>query len=211
MLIPNPWQRLQANASKVLAIGLLATMSIAIAWQSAELWRLVRSPANAPVEAAVISQAQTSPAPIAQLFGSPAHTDTTSLPATNLQLTLLGSFVNSDAQHSSAVLQRQGEPAQRYTVGSEVSPGVRLDAVHADHVELLRNGRRESLAFPRASNAQYSAYTPPAEPAENTLDQLDQLQQDNVEDLRQRMQALRAQMEASGEADTAPDQPQESE
>ena len=214
MLTPISLQRLQAYAPKVLGIGLLVTMSVAIAWQSVELWRLARSPAGSPADAAVMIQAQTSPASVAQLFGPQARTDSTSLPATNLQLTLLGSFVNSDVQHSSAVLQRQGEPAQRYTIGNEVSPGVRLEAVYADRVELLRNGRRESLAFPRnSSSTPYNPQPSGAEPVGDTLEQLGQLQQGHEEELRQRMQALREQMEASGEQvpDTPTDQPQGSE
>ena len=102
---------------------------------------------------------------------------------------------------------------ERYAVGMEVDSGVRLDAVYADRVELLRNGRRESLAFPRQHSGQYNVYTPPAAPvAEEAVEELDQLEQDNLEELRQRMQMLREQMEASGAVaeDPPTDQPMES-
>ena len=81
-----------------------------------------------------------------------------------------------------------------------------------DRVELLRNGRRESLTFPRQQSGQYS-YTPPAENSpDDSLQQLDQLDQDNLEQLRQRMQELREQMEASGTPpeETPAEQPMES-
>lgn len=191
---------------------LLIALCLALAWQSADLLRLVRGPLPEQHPEGATNLTPANQALIAQLFGSPSRGDTGPAPATNLQLTLLGSFVHSDAKRSSALIQRQGEPAQRYAVGSEIAPGVRLDAVYADRVELLRNGRRESLTFPRANSGQYSAYAPPAAPTEDALDQLDQLQQDNVEDLRQRMQTLREHMQATGEPepDTPTDQPQES-
>lgn len=204
--------RLKEKAPGLIGILLLIALCLALAWQSADLLRLVRGPLPEQRHEGATNITPTDLTLIAQLFGSPSRGDAGPPPATNLQLTLLGSFVHSDARSSSALIQRQGESAQRYAIGSEVAPGVRLGAVYADHVELLRNGRRESLAFPRASSGQYSAYTPPAAPTEDALDQLDQLQQDNVEDLRQRMQMLREQMEATGEPepDTPNDQPQES-
>jgi general secretion pathway protein C len=94
----------------------------------------------------------------------------------------------------------------------DVDNGVRLDAVYTDRVELVRNGRRESLTFPRPSSGQYS-YTPLVESAApDSLQQLDRLDQDNLEQLRQRMQTLREQMEASGTqpVETPSDQPMES-
>lgn len=205
-------QRIRDNAPGVIGMLLLIALSVALAWQSAELLRLVRGPAALPPSPASGSLAQPSQAPIAQLFGTPKPVESGPPPATNLQLTLLGSFVHSDPQRSSALIQRQGQPAQRYAVGGEVDSGVRLDAVYANRVELLRNGRRESLAFPRQQSDQYSARYPPAEPSENPLDQLGQLEQDNLEELRERMQALREQMEATGTlAPEAPsDQPMES-
>lgn len=210
--IPALLQRLKINVPSVIGIVLLIALSIAMAWQSAELLRLVRSPATAPANSAASNLVQASHAPIAQLFGTPAQSESGPPPPTNLQLTLLGSFVHSDPQRSSALIQRQGQPAQRYSVGGEVDSGVRLDAVHADRVELLRNGRRESLTFPQPSSNQYSAYIPPVEQSENTLDQLDQLQQDDMQQLQERMQALREQMEAAGtlQPEDPTDQPQES-
>ena len=205
-------QRIKDNAPSLIGMLVLIALSVSLAWQSAELLRLVRGPVQQPLSQTAPDLQQRAQAPIAQLFGSPRQADSGPLPATNLQLTLLGSFVHSDPQRSSAVLQRQGQSAQRYTVGMDVDSGVRLDAVYADHVELLRNGRRESLAFPRQQSGQYSLYTPAQETIDDPVEQLDQLDQNNLEQLRQRMQDLREQMEASGTLpeETPADQPMES-
>ena len=200
MLLPTSAlsQRIKDNAPSLIGMLVLIALSVSLAWQSAELLRLVRGPVQQPLSQTAPNLQQRTQAPIAQLFGSPREADSGPPPATNLQLTLLGSFVHSDPQRSSAVVQRQGQSAQRYTVGMEVDSGVRLDAVYADRVELLRNGRRESLAFPRQQSGQYSVYTPAEETINDPVEQLDQLDQNNLEQLRQRMQDLREQMEASG-------------
>lgn len=202
-------QRLKDNAPSLIGMLALTALSVSLAWQSAELLRLVRGSAQQAPSQSAPSPEQRAQAPIDQLFGTPRQADSGPPPATNLQLTLLGSFVHSDPQRSSAMIQRQGQSAQRFAVGADVDNGVRLDAVYADRVELVRNGRRESLTFPRPSSSQYS-YTPPIETA--APDSLQQLDQDNLEQLRQRMQALREQMEASGTqpVETPPDQPMES-
>ena len=205
-------QRLRDNAPSLIGMLMLIALSVSLAWQSAELLRLVRSPVEQATGQTAPPLAQRSQPPIAQLFGTPRQADSGPPPATNLQLTLLGSFVHNDPQRSSALIQRQGHNAQRYAVGMEVDDDVRLDAVYVDRVELLRNGRRESLAFPRKSGGQHD-YVPPVEaPAQDPLQQLDQLEQDNLEQLRQRMQDLNEKMEASGTspAHTPPDQPKES-
>lgn len=201
--------RLKDSAPTLIGASLLFVMSIALAWQSADLLRLLRGPLPTPDSASGSTPVQTSSAPIAQIFGTAQRAESGPPPATNLQLTLLGSFVHSDPQRSSALIQRQGQPAQRYGLGSEVGNGVRLEAIYADRVELLRNGRRESLSFPRHSSIQYSAPVMPDTTADGTLDQLEQLQQDNTEELRQRMQTLREQMEAGGaEPETGTTEPE---
>ncbi len=212
MPTPALSQRLKDNAPSLIGMLVLIALSVSLAWQSAELLRLVRGPVQPPTPQTAATPEQRAQAPIAQLFGTPRQADSGPPPATNLQLTLLGSFVHNDPQRSSALIQRQGQSAQRYSVGMDVDNGVRLDAVYADRVELLRNGRRESLTFPRQQSGQYS-YTPPAENSpDDSLQQLDQLDQGNLEQLRQRMQELREQMEASGTPpeETPAEQPMES-
>jgi len=201
---------LQRHAIALAAIAVVLAMSISLAWQSAEWLRLLRTP---PATSELNPSAPNAPAShpqLGQLFGhsQPGSADA---PATNLRLTLLGSFVHADPKRSSAIIRSEGSPAQRYSVDSEISSGVRLHAVSADRVELLRNGRRESLSFP-LSQAQDSANTYNSNSAEDSLEQLSEMENDNLAQLRERMDALRQQMEASGTlpADAEPtDQPTE--
>lgn len=201
---------LQRHATTLAAIAVVLAMSISLAWQSAEWLRLLRTP---PATSELNPSAPSAPAShpqLGQLFGH-SQPDSADAPATNLRLTLLGSFVHADPKRSSAIIRSEGSPAQRYSVDSEISSGVRLHAVSADRVELLRNGRRESLSFP-LNQPQDSANTYNSNSAEDPLEQLSEMENDNLAQLRERMDALRQQMEASGTlpADAEPtDQPTE--
>lgn len=186
-------------------------MSISLAWQSAEWLRLLRTP---PATSELNPSAPNAPAShpqLGQLFGH-SQPDSADAPATNLRLTLLGSFVHADPKRSSAIIRSEGSPAQRYSVDSEISSGVRLHAVSADRVELLRNGRRESLSFPLSQPQDSANSYSRSDSAEDSLEQLSEMENDNLAQLRERMDALRQQMEASGTlpADAEPtDQPTE--
>ncbi|MBU0809889.1 MAG: secretion protein XcpP [Gammaproteobacteria bacterium] len=194
LLGSHPW--LQRHAITVVSFVLVAAMSISLAWQTAEWARLLRAPVAASNSTATLV-ATALPAEIGQLFGSDVANDQLA-PDTNLRLTLLGSFVHADPQRSSAIIRSEGSVAQRYSVDSEISSGVRLHAVAADHVELMRNGRRESLRFPLHHSAadNQQNYTP--EVMADPVEQLNDLQDDNLSQLRERMEALRQQMQDSG-------------
>lgn len=186
--------RLSANAPILTSGCLLAVFGVSITLQGAELLRLVRTPATLSTNAAIPTVTPRSEASTSQLFGVHQPADSGPPPATNLQLTLLGSFVHRDSQRSSALIRRQGYPEQRYTTGDEIDNGVRLDAVHADRVELLRNGRRESLAFPEQKTSPHHARFALVSQSENSLQQLSQLQQRDMQNLHERILALREQM-----------------
>ncbi|MCY1521371.1 Type II secretion system protein N [compost metagenome] len=199
---------MQQHATTLVGVAVILAMSISLSWQTADWLRLLRAPASASTPNADQQPSATAGQHLDQLFGSNPGNDA-SPPATNLQLTLLGSFVHADPKRSSAIIRREGSEAQRYAIDSEVASGVRLDAVYADRVELLRNGRRESLTFPRSQSI--DVYVP--ETATENLDQLNQLEADNLAQLRERMEALRQQMEAAGtlpENAEPTDQPTES-
>ena len=195
MPLPQPAaQRWTApSASTWLGATLVVAMSISLAWQTADWLRLLRSPAPVAAHTEPPLSDQAIQGDALALFGAAQPSTAGDLPATHLRLTLLGSFVHNDPAQSSAILQQEGQPAQRYRVNTELVPGVRLAQVHADHVEVLRNGRRERLDFP-----QRPALTNAPTDTGDTLEQLDQLEADNLETLRERMEALREQMEASG-------------
>lgn len=202
---------LQRHAITLAAIAIVLAMSISLAWQSAEWLRLLRTPPATSELNPSTPNAPASHPQLGQLFGH-SQPDSADAPATNLRLTLLGSFVHADPKRSSAIIRSEGSPAQRYSVDSEISSGVRLHAVSADRVELLRNGRRESLSFPLSQPQDSANSYSRSDSAEDSLEQLSEMENDNLAQLRERMDALRQQMEASGTlpADAEPtDQPTE--
>jgi general secretion pathway protein C len=196
LLAPPRW--LQRHTTTLVGIALILAMSVSLAWQSADWLRLLRTPAatsnNAPD-----AQPPASHSPqINELFGSSAASGDAPAPSTSLRLTLLGSFVHADPKRSSAIIRSEGNSAQRYSIDSEISSGVRLHSVAADRVELLRNGRRESLSFPLSGSSSSDLLSSHSSGSDvDPLAQLSDLEADNLNQLRERMDALRQQMQAS--------------
>lgn len=199
---------LQRHATTLVGLALVTAMSVSLAWQSADWLRLLRTPAKTTETSAHSAQTTAQPTEIGQLFGTSSVANDSPAPNTTLRLTLLGSFVHADPQRSSAIIRSEGSSAQRYTINSEISSGVRLHAVAADRVELLRNGRRESLSFPISNSATGSLQSSTSEVAADPLEQLSELESDELVQLRERMDALRQQMQASG---SVPDSPEPTE
>jgi len=169
-------------------------MSVSLAWQTAHWLRLLREPVTVTGSEGSRPHSRALDPQLGQLFGASQAGGDAPAPATSLRLTLLGSFVHADPARSSAIIRSEGSSARRYLIDEEISSGVRLQAVAADHVQLLRNGRRESLSFPQASSDSHFAATY----AQDNLQQLRDLEDDNMTQLRERMEALRQQMQASG-------------
>nr|WP_298117679.1 type II secretion system protein N [uncultured Pseudomonas sp.] len=190
---------LHTHAITLIAVALILTMSISLAWQTAGWLRALRAPVPAAEQNVQLQASVASRQNLDQLFGSSSQADDGPVPATQLNMTLLGSFVHADPARSSAIIRREGSEPQRYGVDSEIANGVRLSAVYPDHVELLRNGKRESLTFPQhhQGSGEQTMYTPSYD-AQSSVDELNQLEADNLAQLRERMDALRQQMEASG-------------
>lgn len=195
LLAPQRW--LQQHATTLVGIALILVMSVSLAWQSADWLRLLRAPAAASSNTPEAQPPATHNPQITQLFGSSAVSGDTPAPSTNLRLTLLGSFVHADPKRSSAIIRSEGSTAQRYTIDSEISSGVRLHSVAADRVELLRNGRRESLSFPLSNSSAGSLQSNPQDAIADPLEQLSEMESDDLSQLRERMDALRQQMQAS--------------
>lgn len=196
---------LQRHATTLVGLALVTAMSVSLAWQSADWLRLLRTPAKTTETSAHSTQTAAQPTEIGQLFGTSSVANDSPAPNTTLRLTLLGSFVHADPQRSSAIIRSEGSSAQRYTINSEISSGVRLHAVAADRVELLRNGRRESLSFPISNSATSSLQSSTSEVAADPLEQLSELESDDLVQLRERMDALRQQMQASGSVPNSPE------
>ncbi|MES2817690.1 MAG: type II secretion system protein N [Pseudomonadota bacterium] len=199
LLLSAPPRRLQRHAPLLLGVLLIVAMSVSLAWQTLGWIRLVRTP-PASVGAPPPSDVRQAAAPtqLAALFGPAAVGQGNGPPpATDLRLTLHGSFVNADPQRSSAIVQREGSKPQRFVIGSELADGIRLHAVYRDRIELERQGRLETLPFPTSRQSQSSAYVE-APQYDEPMDQLGNLEEENAALLRERMEALRQQMEAAG-------------
>jgi type II secretion system protein C len=127
-----------ASAGGAVAVVMLARLSV-----------LAISPPQLPLVDAPAPVATTSNAqrPIANwhLFGVPM--DDAQVAATTLALTLRGTVDSSDPALGTAIIAGQDQKDAGYHVGDILPGGGVLEAIHADHVEILNDGRRESLAL----------------------------------------------------------------
>lgn len=213
MPLSAPQRWLHLHSTTLVAVALILAMSISLAWQTADWLRSLRAPAQVDGQDVALQPSVASRQNLDQLFGSSRANSDGPAPATQLRLTLLGSFVHVDPARSSAIIRSEGSEPQRYSIDSEVANGVRLSAVYPDHVELLRNGNRESLTFPQRQSSDENMIYTPAYDAQSSVDELNELETDDLSQLRERMEALREQMEASGTLPTEEeptDQPTES-
>ncbi|MFO1348144.1 MAG: type II secretion system protein N [Pseudomonadales bacterium] len=76
----------------------------------------------------------------------------TEIPKTDLKFILVGAMTNSDASKASALIATDKQTS-RFFVGDTVAAGVVLKEVRADAVVLQRNGKLETLSFPRANES----------------------------------------------------------
>lgn len=191
------------RAPTLLALLLVLLMSATLAWQSVALQRLLHSTPAASSAAPESRSHSTDVQSLLPLFGSGQPVSSGIAPSTSLRLTLLGSFVQADSPRSSAIIQLEGSPAKRYSVGQELSSGVSLHAVYRDRVELKRNGRLETLAFSKRPALQSTAANPA--PDSDNLAQLQALSEEDTQQLQQRMQELRERIQGADAATaTAP-------
>ncbi|CAD5109756.1 type II secretion system protein N [Zestomonas carbonaria] len=191
---------LQRHVPILLGALLVIAMSVGLAWQTADWIRLLRTPPA--VQGAAPSSALSTPAleRLETLFGPARSSSDSAPPSTNLRLTLRGSFVNADPQRSSAIVQRDSGKPKRFAVGEEIDSGVRLHAVYRDRIELDRNGRLETLTFPAPTSRTVNNldYPAPDSIQDSATDDLSALQEEDAALLRERLEALRQQMEAAG-------------
>lgn len=162
----------------------VATLLLAmlIAWQLASLvWLWVPLPESAgwkpapaaPPPAAAKPAATPDALASAHLFGeyrAGAVGDAASLanaPDTQLNFTLLGILAGSSDEESLALIAREGGDEAPYRIGTDVSPGVTLQAIFPDRVILARGGRLETLRLDKdaPSNAGLFQATAPTEGA----------------------------------------------
>jgi general secretion pathway protein C len=126
-----------------------------VAWVAADL--IVRWTAPTPVSASYISQ--TDPRVVAQRLMTRApmagearsvSASPTATPAPSAtQFTLVGVATGFGRAPGFALIQSNQGPVQPYVVGESPAPGVTLVALHADRIELDRQGAREVVPLTR--------------------------------------------------------------
>ncbi|MBO2925684.1 hypothetical protein J5H83_00475 [Pseudomonas otitidis] len=211
--VPGARYRLQEKAPVVVGVALVAAMSLSLAWQTADWIRLLRAPAPTSSDSPQAAAVPPSLDRLDRLFGPARIQQEGPPPATNLRLVLLGSFINADPARSSAIIRADDNKPRRILAGESISDGVRLHAVYRDRVEIERGGRLETLTFPHTRPSATVSPVMDAAPADGAIEALEGLQDENAAELRERMEALRKQMEESGglPPDSPPEQPMESE
>lgn len=183
--------RFRRYAPLALSAVIVALFGFYLAVQANDWLQLTR----APTETLASSEPPTGTAPdlarMELLFGTPASSPMYApQAATSSNLTLLGSFVHSDPAKSTAIIQVGGNPPQLYRINDELEPGVRLQGVHADRIDVQRGDNPESLFFPTqrsqaAAEQQLPVYEAPPPPAA----------QSDPEQLRSQLEMLRQQIE----------------
>lgn len=188
---------------RFLPFFLFILIGCSLAWQGVTWNRLLHSLPGAPTSVTAEQPVAQSLDNLLPLFAD-SQPNSGANPATNLQWVLLGSFAHADAQQSSALIQDEQAKAKRYRVGEQLAPGIRLHAVYPDRVELLRNGRLETLQFKRtpeqeASNSDLAESANADELVEPAIPGLD------PEQLQRELQSLSEQLQP----EEAPPQPDE--
>lgn len=170
--IQRLWQQLRAAP---LAQLLLIGLSLALLVQAVRLLFVLVTPLGPVGAAGAAGTAGLNGEEQAALFarvdpfyrnadtGSGATNAVTSLP-----LQLFGIRVNQAIGAGSAIIAGEDGQQNSIGVGEEIQPGVRLAAVHFDHVELDNGGRRELLYLDQ-SNGGATATAASAQPAANLV------------------------------------------
>ena len=95
--------------------------------------------------ASTAMRASSEPIANLHLFGIPSRD--TQLAPTTLALTLRGTVDSTDPALATAIVSAPGQKDAGYHLGDSLPGGGVLDAIHADRVEILNGGQRESLAL----------------------------------------------------------------
>ncbi|MCL2656468.1 MAG: hypothetical protein FWD62_03425 [Betaproteobacteria bacterium] len=151
--------RLQAST---LSAALAWLLAIALcAWIFAGWYWCIKAPRPVAAAPAEVSDPLAAAKLVSarHLFGEP-RSAAVQVAVSSSRYTLLGVAADSVSAHGFAVIKEEGKPAEGFKLGEEISPGVRLDKIHANAVELDRNGARETLPLSEAPRTNASAPLP---------------------------------------------------
>jgi type II secretory pathway component PulC len=88
--------------------------------------------------------------PNQHLFGEQPVEDTDFLPVTSLQMHLTGIIKNTGDENSRVIISSENQPGKSYSVGDEITSGIKINAINDNNVVLEHNGRFEKLPLVRA-------------------------------------------------------------
>mgnify|MGYP006342825303 CR=1 FL=1 len=159
------------SLSRLLPYALLALIAGSLAWQGLAWNHLLHSQVAAPASSSVPQAVEQNLHELLPLFAD-GQTDSA----------------------ARALIQNEDAKAKRYRVGDQLAPGIHLQAVYADRVELLRNGRLETLPFKRAARQDNRPDELPEEPALPGLD---------PEQLQRELESLGEQFQPEAATETA--------
>lgn len=160
-------QRLLPGLAVVLLAPLLGLQGAELVWKAiptTSAWSPL--PAASPVGSTSRQGPDLSGLQQAALFGTatvdeaPPAGDLADAPDTNLNLRLMGIFAGSSDADSRALIASNSNDEAPYAVGADVVRGVKLEAIMADRVILLRQGRRETLRLDKDAPSRASAEAP---------------------------------------------------
>lgn len=138
------WRHWLPPVLEVLLVVLLAAQAARLLWVLVPIAPIGVAAATAQIQAAAPSL------PMVDLFFRGASRATSSGSGEALGYSLRG--VRTDGTGGSAILEKDGRQAP-HAVGREIAPGIRLEAVGADHAILVSGGERHRLELPRHSSA----------------------------------------------------------
>jgi type II secretory pathway component PulC len=153
------------SSPRLATLSVIAALAL-LAWVLAH-WTWVMLMPRQPMQAAVAAPAL--PAKVLaertaalHLFGSPGNVTAAAgaAPATApSSIGVLGVYATRDGRNGFAVLVLDGKPIPAVT-GKEFAPGMLLQRVHADHVEILRGAQVEIARMASAPVSAAQAATP---------------------------------------------------
>ncbi len=159
-----------SNRLRLIGIGLI---SASLGWQLLQLNHSHDRPASA--ESATNSPQASPPtasaAALAQVFAQPAN----SVAAAPIGRTvrLLGCFTHADNRQSTALLAIDGQATRRVRTGQQILPGVQVAAIHAQSIDITRNGQiyrwRLGRSVPVPVSQQSAAFNSFARPAISSI------------------------------------------
>ena len=127
-----------ASLATFAAVALLGAVLAYWSW----VWFAPSPAPRAPAAAGLASNASSA----AGLFGNVKRGPGAA--AASGAIRLLGVVAASGDRLGQALLRLDAKKTVAVLQGEDVEPGLRLAEVHADHVILVRNGARETLAWP---------------------------------------------------------------